>query len=337
VRLQSNFTTDKAGSSSGAPRWLKLTRTGSTVTAYESADGQAWTTVGSVKLRGLSQQVQIGLFVASPDAVKVERQFGGETIDSLPTDGKASFTNVSPAGGWQDLDRSVTRTPGDFSITGDQIVLTGSGDIGPDKFGEDTTKNTLSGAMVGMIAIVSVSVLFITAEYKRGMIGLTFAASPRRGRVLAAKSVVLGAAAFVLGLIAALGSFVLAAPLQHSKNLTTAPLFEAPVLRAIFGTGLLLAIVAVFTLAVATILRRSAATITIVLVALLLPQIIGTGLPLSTAQWLERLTPAAGFAIQQTVERSDTAIGPWAGLGVLCVYTAVALAVATRQLKRRDA
>ena len=45
--------------------------------------------------------------------------------------------------------------------------------------------------------------MFITAEYRRGLIRTTLAASPRRGRVLAAKAVVLGAVTFVAGLVAA--------------------------------------------------------------------------------------------------------------------------------------
>ena len=45
----------------------------------------------------------------------------------------------------------------------------------------------------GLIAVVVVAAMFITAEYRRGLIRITLAASPRRGRVLAAKAVVIGA------------------------------------------------------------------------------------------------------------------------------------------------
>ena len=45
--------------------------------------------------------------------------------------------------------------------------------------------------------------MFITAEYRRGLIRTTLAASPRRGRVLAAKAIVIGAVTFVAGLAAA--------------------------------------------------------------------------------------------------------------------------------------
>jgi ABC-type transport system involved in multi-copper enzyme maturation permease subunit len=54
-------------------------------------------------------------------------------------------------------------------------------------------------------------------------------------------------------------------------------------------------------------------------------------------RWVQRLTPTAGLAIQQTRDRFDTAIGPWAGFGVLCAYAAVALGAAYWLLRRRDA
>jgi ABC-type transport system involved in multi-copper enzyme maturation permease subunit len=315
VRLQLDFTTDVAGSASGAPRWLKLTRAGSTITGYESADGAAWTRVGTVELDDLPRNVAAGPFVASPDAVKVGRQFGSETIDGVTTSGKAAFDHVrigsAPWGG---------------------VTLTGSGDVGRNEFADDMTATTLSGVLLGVMAIVALSVLFITSEYARGTIRMTFAASPRRRRVLAAKAVVIGATTFAAGLVASAGAFLLARPLLES-----APPLDGPALRAVVGTAALLAVVAVLSLAVATILRRGAASIALVLVVLLVPQIVATGLPLSVAMWLERLTPAAGFAIQQTLHRYDTAIAPWAGLAVLCGYAALALAVATWRIERRDA
>ncbi len=47
VRMQYNFTGDTAGMpgtvSAAHPRWLRLTRSGDTITGYDSADGTHWT------------------------------------------------------------------------------------------------------------------------------------------------------------------------------------------------------------------------------------------------------------------------------------------------------
>ncbi|MFD0902305.1 ABC transporter permease subunit [Actinomadura sediminis] len=344
VRLQTGYESGGAGGAAGAtPRWLKLTRSGPTVTGYASADGRAWLRVGAVRLDGLPEAVTAGLFVASPDQVRVVRQFGGEDVSGEPTDTTATFDGVALDGAWRAADGAWRDRAGPggpaapagagSTRDGGVFTLTGSGDIGPDLFADDTVRMALTGVLVGQAAIVAAAVLFVTAEYRRRMIAVTLAASPRRGRVLAAKAVVVAAAGFAAGLAAAAGALLV-------TGLAGRPVpdpLDGTVLRAVLGTGLLLAAVAVLSLAVAVIVRRGAPAITLVLLALLVPQIVAPGLPVAAARWVERLTPAAGFAVQQTVPRYDTALGPWAGLGVLCAYTAAEVAAAAWLLRRRDA
>jgi regulation of enolase protein 1 (concanavalin A-like superfamily) len=52
------------GSGSTAPVWLKLERSGTTITAYESADGHSWTLVGQDTL-AVGGEVQVGVAVTS--------------------------------------------------------------------------------------------------------------------------------------------------------------------------------------------------------------------------------------------------------------------------------
>lgn len=196
--------------------------------------------------------------------------------------------------------------------------------------------------------------LFITAEYRRGMILTTLTASPRRGRVLVAKAVVLAGVTFVAGLVGATLSFLLSEP--ELRDRMPNPLFhpdvaltDAPVLRAVVGTAVLLAAVAVLALALGAILRNTAVAVTLMVVALVLPLVLLSGLPLDAAQWVMRLTPLAGFAVQRTLpdyEHVDAVCmpengcypqGPWVGLSVLCTWAIVLLGVAVWRLRRRDA
>ena len=95
VHLQSELgDTDIAGSTGRAPRWLRLDRAGTTVTGYESADGKDWHRVGAVELTGLTGDADLGLFVASPDEVRIDRQFGGESMTGHPTTGEATFDGI---------------------------------------------------------------------------------------------------------------------------------------------------------------------------------------------------------------------------------------------------
>ncbi|WP_329522057.1 ABC transporter permease subunit [Spirillospora sp. NBC_01491] len=348
VRLRSGVGTDLGGGSGPVPRWLRLTRSGTSVTGYASSDGAAWRRVGTVEVAGLSGAAQAGPYVGSPSAIKVERRFGGESTSEVPTEGSATFdrVDVAPAGGarpapWVRRDRETGADapldPADSPRAGAPFTLAGSGDVGPDEFARDITETALAGVLIGLMAVVALAVLSVTSEYRRGMIRTTFAATPARGRVLAAKALVLGAAAFAAGLAAAAGALLISFPVMRGKGLAPPPVTEWPVLRAVLGTALLLALIAVLSVGVAVILRHAAASITVLLLVLLVPQIVATGLPLSAATWLERLSPAAGFAMQQTVPRYDTALGPWAGLGVLAAYTAAVLAAALWLLRRRDA
>jgi len=49
---------------SAAPRWVKLTRTGNTFSAYESADGVNWTLVDTANIT-MGSTVFVGLAVTS--------------------------------------------------------------------------------------------------------------------------------------------------------------------------------------------------------------------------------------------------------------------------------
>jgi uncharacterized membrane protein len=168
--------------------------------------------------------------------------------------------------------------------------------------------------------------------------------------VLAAKALVIGVVTFVAGVVAA----GIALPLgEHILRANGNPIYPAgtgPELRAIVGTAALLAVAAVLALALGTILRRSALAVTLVIVLIVLPYILAVASVLSPgpAEWLLRVTPAAAFAVQQTVPRYHQVAGPytpvdgyfplapWAGFAVLCGYTACALGLAAHLVQRRD-
>jgi ABC-type transport system involved in multi-copper enzyme maturation permease subunit len=233
----------------------------------------------------------------------------------------------------------------------------GSGDIAPlvpaaaASLPISTIEQGLVGAFAGLIAVIVVAVMFITAEYRRGMIRTTLAASPRRGRVLAAKAIVAGAVAFAAGLAAALVTVPLGNRLAHAKGSYVLPVTSLTELRVIAGTAALLAVAAVLALAIGTALRRSAGAVTAVIMVIVLPYILGTAavLPVGAENWLLRVTPAAAFAIQQTTSQypqvtagyTPTAgyfpLAPWAGFAVLCAWAALALTLAVVLLRRRDA
>lgn len=64
------MSTYTGGSKNTVPRWLRLVRSGSTITASESANGTTWTVVGSVSV-SMTNPVRIGFAVTSGDNSKL--------------------------------------------------------------------------------------------------------------------------------------------------------------------------------------------------------------------------------------------------------------------------
>jgi ABC-type transport system involved in multi-copper enzyme maturation permease subunit len=367
VRMQYNYTHDKAGSpdavSAASPRWLRLTRSGDLVTGYESSDGTHWSRVGTARLAGLSATVQAGLFVTSPDLQVTEQGLSGASSTSGPSQATAVFDDVSLQGQAQSAAWSreqvgghtgggPQRADGAVEEPGGGFTMTGAGDIAPSVAGPDgdTVERSLVGAFAALIVLIVVATMFITAEYRRGLIRTTLAANPRRGRVLAAKAVVIAGVTFSAGLAGSASAFLLVEHLRHSHGDFVLPVSWLTELRVVGGTAALLSVAAVLALAVGIVLRRSAGTVTVVVVLIVLPYILSISvLPIGVAQWLLRITPAAAFAIQQSTPQYaqvDSAyipatgfypLPPWAGFGVLCAWTVAALGLAFVLLRRRDA
>jgi ABC-type transport system involved in multi-copper enzyme maturation permease subunit len=376
VRMQDNYTGDSAGMpgnvSAAHPRWLRMTRSGDTIIGYDSADGTHWTQVSTVQLTGLPATVQVGMFATSPNYTLTQNSFGGTTNSGGPAQATGVFdhvrmTGAAPGTAWTGTavggggpvgqTRAQAQGQPGFGHSHGTFTVTGSGDIAPATPGPGsgyptvTVEQSLAGAFLGLIAIVVVAAMFFTAEFRRGLIRTTLAATPRRGAVLAAKAIVIGGVAFVAGLIASVISVAVGVPKEenHGLVLLTVPaLTEA---RVIVGTAAVLAVAAVFALSLGAVLRRSAAAITVAVVTVVLPFLLAALniVPSGVGAWLLRVTPAAGLAIQQSIPRYPQVttvvsavrgywpLSPYAGFAVLCLWAAAALGLAFVLLRRRDA
>jgi ABC-type transport system involved in multi-copper enzyme maturation permease subunit len=364
VRMQYNYTGDLAGLPgsvpAASPRWLRLTRSGDTLTGYQSADGTHWTRIGTVTLAGLPVTAQAGLFVASPSYDFVTSGFGGGAAGHL-TNATAVFDHVSlqdkaARGAWADgcvgcIPGGPALGQGGFEESGGRFRVTGTGDLAPAVGSGRSIETTLVGTFAGLIVVIVLGVMFATAEYRRGLIRTTLSASPRRGRVLAAKTIVIGSSAFVAGLAGAAAAVL---PGEHILRLNGVHLYPVSALtglRVIIGTGALFAVTAILALAAGAVVRRSTAVVTAVIAVTVLPFLLAVtnALPIGAGDWLLRLTPTAAFAIQQplpeypqvstiyTPTRGYYPLTPWTGFAVLCGYAALALILAAFLLRKRDA
>jgi hypothetical protein len=363
VRLQHDFVHDVAGLpgavSDGAPRWLRLTRTGGTLTGAESADGVTWTRVGAATLTG---PVEIGLFVTSPSDLTVNNGVGGGSVQARLSKTTATFDNVAltgvaPGGGWlrDDVGADVERDepvhhPGSAEESAGILTISGNGDIAPLAGEGPGTQLTLLGLVLGLIAVIVVAAGFVTAELRLGLIGVTALTAPGRGRILLAKAAVVGTVMFAAGTTAAALVVPVAERVLHANG-SRRPFLPVPDVVALsLQVGLLTAGVALLALGLGALFRRSLPAVGLATAAVVLPYLAAVlgGLPASAAEWLLRVTPAAAFAVQQTepayahvlanyVPMSGYFPLPgWGGLAVLAGYAALALGLAVVRLRRSD-
>nr|WP_223285262.1 hypothetical protein [Paenibacillus sp. PL91] len=245
-------------------------------------------------------------------------------------------------------DGKTPHHPGGVEESGSRFTVTGVGDIAP-QTGTDGNwriEHSLIGVLFGLIAVIIVAVLFVTTENRRGLTRNAQPASTRQERVLAAKAIVMGTVTFVAGLAAAIVAVSLCTPILLSNGIHVLPVTLFTELRVILGTAAFLAVVAIFSLALAALFRRRVVAVIASITAVVLPYILANVLHLGVSRWLLKLTPAAGFAIQQSLTEYPQVIGayvpqmgyypltPWTGFAVLCGYTALAFGLAVFMLQR---
>ncbi|MFD5145329.1 hypothetical protein [Streptomyces sp. NPDC058401] len=367
VRMQHDYRHDIAGSSvngaavsAGSPRWLRLTRAGDTVTGYESSDGERWAKVAAVKVPGLPETAQVGLFATSPGDLTLRPVgLGGATEQVRFTQAGASFDHVglagaAPGGSWRagmvgemnSTDWEKQHTPSGAVEEAGTITVTGAGDIGPVAImGGRPVEGMLTGLSLALAIVLVVAVRFAGG----GSDGREAGDGTQLPRaVLGARTLVVGAVTFVTGLLAVGVMVPVGVAVLKSNGVPVVGLSALTGARVIIGVSAVLALTAVLALALGSVLRRRLLAGLVAVSLVVVPYAVSTVPLLSDglAQWLLRVTPAAGFAVQQTLVEYPQVTAHyapsagyfplpwWAGVAVLCAYTAAAMALALRRLPR---
>lgn len=325
VRFQHNFKHDVAA---GEGNWLRLTRSGDTITGAQSADGRQWHTVGAATLAGLPATAQVGLFATSPGALTVLR---GGVQQSRFTQAVGAFDNVALTGSdgaawrsepvgeanatdWEKYHHASGAVEQDGVIT-----VSGTGDIGPvSDQGALTVRSLLPGLPLALIILL--------------LLGA------RPGWQLRS----LALAVFLTGLVSVGVTVVAGLAVLRAHDIPVQPLSLLTGARVVVGLAAVLALCAVLAQGLTRWTRRPWLASVIALVLVGVPYLL-TALPLlpdAASEWLLRLTPAAGFAVQQTLVEYPQVIAHyapsggyfplpwWGGLAILMAYVTAAAGTA---------
>jgi ABC-2 type transport system permease protein len=189
---------------------------------------------------------------------------------------------------------------------------------------------------LGQLAMIVFGVLVVSNEYSTGMIRTSLAAVPRRAAFLTGKVAVATTLALVVGLVTSFAAFFLGQAMLGSPLRTS---LDSPgVLRAVIGGGLYMALIAMFSMGVAAMLRSPMLSLGILMPFFFLVSNILANVS-ATKKVGQYLPDQAGSRIMQVVPRvgDETPYGPWGGLGIMVLWVIAALAGGYALLRRRDA
>ena len=198
------------------------------------------------------------------------------------------------------------------------------------------TETSLFGLILGQLVIAVLGALTITSEYSTGMIRTSLSVMPRRGVSLAAKAVVFGAIALIVGLVTSFASYFVGQAILSSQHINST-IGQPGVLRAVIGGGLFLAVCGLLSFGLGAVLRHTAGAITASIGVLFVLFVLSGFLPSNWAVHIDKWIPFnAGGAIWEN-QSGTSMFSPWTGFALFCGYAAVALAAGLVLFRNRDA
>jgi len=198
---------------------------------------------------------------------------------------------------------------------------------------------SLAGIIFGFITLAVLGVLIVSGEYASGMIRTTFTATPRRGRVLAAKAILVVVLTTLTGTIAIFGMFFIGQAVMGSFNMPTTTLSNPDASRTLIGLSLSAWVFPLFGMVLGFLLRSTAGAITAIMAILWLPEFFGPLLPLWWRENVLSLLPGASVDALTIahINSSPTYHDVPIAAVVITTWLVVALGGTFFALTRRDA
>ncbi|WP_043668391.1 ABC transporter permease subunit [Streptomyces xylophagus] len=202
-----------------------------------------------------------------------------------------------------------------------------SSDTGGDDF--DPLFAVFFGVTFGQIAAIAFGTTAVSSEFQGGALRLSLAAVPHRGRWFAAKAAAIAVPVLAVGLVTGLVTLMVGKAVLGTK---ADGLDWAEQTRGVVGCAVYLTLMALFAAGLTALLRSGAATLGILIPFLLIVSFVIGDMSNNIADLLP--DRAGQVALHETW---DGAMGPWTGLAVTALWTALALAAGAWSVRRRDA
>lgn len=211
---------------------------------------------------------------------------------------------------------------------------------GPDFYnGFDPTQSALTGLIVAGLTGGVLGALLITGEYSSGTIRSSLAAIPRRPVLLAAKLAVTAAVMVVFCEILSFVAFFLGEGILSGGGAPSASLGSPGALRAVWMTGLFIALLALMSFGFGLVFRSTAGAISAFVGVVFVLPLVMRGI--SEADTRYTPTRILVNSIMSTSPRGRGGpiqdFSPGVGLLLMAIYAAIALAAGAVVFMKRDA
>ncbi|MEU9035003.1 ABC transporter permease [Streptomyces sp. NPDC048352] len=218
-----------------------------------------------------------------------------------------------------------------FAATVGITVLTAAaiGTSEPGALGEDRLLGAFFGINFGQIAAIAFGATAFAGEFRGGALRVSLTAVPNRTRLYLSKAAAVAGLAFVVGQITGLVTFVAGQALMGEYALS---LGDPGALRAIFGSGIYLTLIALLSAGLTALVRSGTLVMSLLIPFLLiLPFVVGQ----VVGGAMQFMPDRAGQLVMRT--HAEGSLGPWSGLAVTALWALVALGAGWLAVRRRDA
>ncbi|MEV0022805.1 ABC transporter permease [Streptomyces atroolivaceus] len=218
-----------------------------------------------------------------------------------------------------------------FAVTLSVTVLAFStvGQAEADNPGNDLLFHAFYALNFGQIAAISFGATALSSEFLNGALRISLTAVPSRSLFYVVKMAVVGGLALLVGLITSFATFLVG---QLFMGEYAIRLGEPGALRAAFGGGVYLALMALFAAGLTAVLRSAVAVLSLLIPFILIVSFVVGDMAGGVAQYFP--DRAGQLVLHQNPEGGP---GPWTGLAVTAGWAAVALLAGWWAVRCRDA
>ncbi|QKW05319.1 ABC transporter permease [Streptomyces sp. NA04227] len=198
---------------------------------------------------------------------------------------------------------------------------------------EDATGDALFNAFYAMnfaqIAAISFGATAVSSEYLSGALRVSLGAVPRRSLFYLSKMTVIGGSALLTGVLTSFASFLTGQAFLGEYALD---LGEDGAVRACFGGGIYLSLMALLAAGLTVLLRSAVAVLSMLIPFILIVSMVVGDMSGNVADFLP---DRAGQQI--LYGQTEGSLGPWTGLAVCACWSTAALLAGWWALRSRDA